>query len=46
MVVFVGLGKMHNDVHKSVWKMVTLMPASWNQIAGWLKQIDNLRQAA
>jgi hypothetical protein len=22
------------------------MPASWNQIAGWLKQIDNLRQAA
>jgi hypothetical protein len=22
------------------------MPASWNQIAIWLKQIDNLRQAA
>jgi hypothetical protein len=22
------------------------MPASWNQIASWLKQIDNLRQAA
>jgi hypothetical protein len=22
------------------------MPASWNQIAGWLNQIDNLRQAA
>jgi len=22
------------------------MPASWNQIAGWLKQIDSLRQAA
>ena len=22
------------------------MPASWNQIANWLKQIDGLRQAA
>jgi len=22
------------------------MPASWNQIAGWLKQIDSLRHAA
>jgi len=22
------------------------MPASWNQIAGWLRQIDTLRQAA
>jgi hypothetical protein len=26
--------------------VASLMPASWNQIAGWLKQIDNLRQAA
>jgi hypothetical protein len=24
----------------------SLMPASWNQIAIWLKQIDGLRQAA
>jgi len=22
------------------------VPASWNQIAGWLKQIDSLRNAA
>jgi hypothetical protein len=22
------------------------MPASWNQIASWLRRIDNLRQAA
>jgi hypothetical protein len=26
--------------------MASLMPASWNQIAGWLKQIDTLRRAA
>jgi hypothetical protein len=26
--------------------LASLMPASWNKIAGWLKQIDNLRQAA
>ena len=26
--------------------VASLMPASWNQIASWLKQIDNLRQAA
>ncbi len=27
-------------------KMASPMPASWNQIAGWLKQIDSLRQVA
>lgn len=26
--------------------MASLAPASWNQIAGWLRQIDGLRQAA
>ena len=28
-----------------VW-LASPMPASWNQIAGWLEQIDSLRQAA
>lgn len=27
-------------------ELASLMPASWNQIAGWLKRIDDLRQAA
>jgi hypothetical protein len=27
-------------------RLASPMPASWNQIAGWLKQIDSLRQAA
>ena len=27
-------------------KVASPMPASWNQIANWLKQIDTLRQAA
>ena len=27
-------------------ELASPMPASWNQIASWLKQIDNLRQAA
>jgi hypothetical protein len=26
--------------------VASLMPARWNQIASWLKQIDNLHQAA
>ncbi len=26
--------------------MASPMPASWNQIASWLRQIDTLRQAA
>ena len=26
--------------------LASLMPASWNQIVGWLKQIDAVRQAA
>jgi hypothetical protein len=26
--------------------VASLMPASWNQIAFWLKQIDGLRQVA
>lgn len=26
--------------------MASLVPSSWNQIAGWLKQIDAIRQAA
>jgi len=26
--------------------LASLMPASWNQIVGWLKQIDKLRQVA
>jgi hypothetical protein len=26
--------------------VVSLMPASWNQIASWLEQVDGLRQAA
>jgi len=26
--------------------VASLMPAGWNQIAFWLKQIDGLRQAA
>jgi hypothetical protein len=26
--------------------LASLMPASWNQIAAWLRQIDGLRQAA
>ena len=26
--------------------VASLAPASWNQIASWLKQIDDLRQAA
>jgi hypothetical protein len=26
--------------------MASLMPASWNRIAGWLRQIDGLRSAA
>jgi len=29
-----------------VTNMASPMPASLNQIAGWLKQIDTLRQAA
>ena len=27
-------------------KLASPTPASWNQIAGWLKQIDNLRWTA
>jgi hypothetical protein len=27
-------------------RLAPLLPASWNQIASWLKQIDKLRQAA
>ena len=27
-------------------RMASPMPGIWNQIASWLKQIDNLRQAA
>jgi hypothetical protein len=27
-------------------QLACLMPASWNQVASWLKQIDKLRQAA
>jgi len=27
-------------------RLASLMPASWNQIAGWLDQIDELRRAA
>jgi hypothetical protein len=30
----------------SVLLMASLMPASWNQIASWLQQIDGLRRAA
>jgi hypothetical protein len=26
--------------------MATLMPASWNQIASWIRQIDDVRRAA
>jgi hypothetical protein len=29
-----------------VRKETYLAPASWNQIVGWLKEIDALRQAA
>ena len=29
-----------------VRNLASLPPASWNQIAGWLKQIDGLRQLA
>jgi hypothetical protein len=27
-------------------ELASSMPASWNQVAGWLKQIDGLRPAA
>jgi hypothetical protein len=38
-----GLGAVFSGV---VTKLASPMPASWNQIAGWLQQIDGLRRAA
>jgi hypothetical protein len=32
--------------HQALTRVASLMPASWNQIAGWLQAIDALRSAA
>jgi hypothetical protein len=37
-----GLGAVFSGV---VTKLASLMPASWNQIVPWLRQIDGLRAA-
>jgi hypothetical protein len=34
------------SVGEGAHKMASPMPASWNQIVGWLKQIEGVRQAA
>jgi hypothetical protein len=36
----------HADVGKRERRLVNQNSVSWNQIAGWLKQLDGLRVAA
>lgn len=37
---------MRPRTHEAFGKMVSLPPAGWNQIIGWLKQVHAVRQAA
>ena len=37
---------MRESGNSDVKGVASPMPASWNQIATWLKQIDSVRQAA
>ena len=43
---FEGRGTVRPLLAGVVRNLASLPPASWNQIAGWLKQIDGLRQLA
>ncbi len=43
---FCGVGTVQPVLAGVVQNLASLMPASWNQIVGWLQRMDELRRAA
>ena len=39
-------GPVMGEAESSVWKVVTLNFASWNQLDGWLRRVGGLRRVA